>query len=400
MSSGHHLPKEVLTIVKQSVPALAEHGESITQCFYKILFANNPELKNLFNMANQRNGNQARALADAIFAYANLAEDPDQLAPLINRIANKHASLNILPEHYPMVGEALLLALSQVLKLPMHHEIIAAWGEAYGALASLFIDREKQIYLESSNQAGGWSGFRRFIVAHIEEETPLIKSFYLCPNDDEGLPLFKAGQYVGVKPNIPDHPLEEIRQYSLSDHPGQSHYRITVKIELGSKKGIVSNFLHQNTQVGDEVLLTAPCGDFVVPERKRGKLVLISAGVGITPMMSMLKTHLKSDNQDLVTFIHCAENQEHHCFHSELNALKMNHDFELYSAYVNDSRGDHQGFLTRDALSQFIQHSDADFYFCGPMPFMIMLKQQLVELGVDESRMHYEVFGPTLTLVA
>ena len=398
------LSPEILSVLKQSVPVLEEKGVEITTTFYGILFERNPELKNLFNLANQRNGNQARALASAIFAYANLAENPEQLMPMVNRIAHKHASLNILPEHYPLVGEALLMALSQELDLPLDHDLIQSWGEAYGSLAEVFINHEESIYQENANQPGGWRDFRRFTISKIVPETDEIKSFYLVPADENGLALFKAGQYVGVKLDIPGHPFQEIRQYSLSDRPGQGHYRISVKAEPGKPEGMVSNYLHKQLGEGDSLMISAPMGDFTLPKQPERDVVLISAGVGITPMMSMLKDQLHKQDDTPITFIHCAQSKEKHSLQQDIKDLQADHKFGYFTAYMDDNSGDHQGFLNQAALDKFLTSdgapNNADYYFCGPFPFMVALRELLLERGVKEEQLHYEVFGPTLSLVA
>lgn len=394
------LSPEVLSVLKQSVPVLEEKGVDITSTFYDILFERNPELKNLFNLANQRNGNQAKALASAIFAYANLAEHPEQLMPMVNRIAHKHASLNILPEHYPLVGEALLMALSKELDLPLEHDLIQSWGEAYQSLAEVFINHEAGIYEENANQQGGWRDFRRFTIDKIVGETDEIKSFYLIPADEDGLALFKAGQYVGVKLDIPGHPYQEIRQYSLSDRPGQAHYRITVKAEPGKPEGMVSNYLHNQLNEGDSLMISAPAGDFILPKEPERDVVLVSAGVGITPMMSMLKDLLHKQSGIPTTFIHCAQNKEKHSLQQDIKDLQAAGEFGYFTAYMDDDSGDHHGFLNQAAMDKFLANDNADYYFCGPFPFMVALRQLLLDRGVKEEQLHYEVFGPTLSLAA
>lgn len=137
-----------------------------------------------------------------------------------------------------------------------------------------------------------------------------------------------------------------------------------------------------------------------MPETNERHLVLISAGVGITPMMSMLKAHLCDRDPKDITFIHCAENSDHHCFFIELKELQRQYNFNLFSIYTNDDSGDHKGFINQTALQRFISDWNADYYFCGPFPFMVSIKELLLNEGVDEGKLNYEVFGPTLTLVA
>jgi nitric oxide dioxygenase len=398
------LQPNVLSVLQQSVPILSEKGESIVRCFYRILFERYPELKHVFNLSNQRNGNQAKALTDALFAYASLADQPEQLIPAVQHIAQKHVSLNIQPAQYAMVGEALLVALSEKLGLSMEHDIIQAWGEAYEVLAGVFIAEEQRLYQANAEKAGGWQGFRKFVIAKVAVETPLIKSFYLQPTDGKALATFQAGQYVSVKlTGLPDHPYDEIRQYSLSDLPGLPYYRISVKAEPGNPQGIVSNYLHAQLQPGDEVELSAPAGDFVLPEKLEREVVLIGAGVGITPMMGMLKSALQAKTQQSITLIHCAKNSQQHAFLAELDLLQRQQSFQHYRVYsepAESDRCDHQGRLNQAALDQLLSGTEADVYFCGPFPFMVVLKQLLLERGFADERIHYEMFGPSIALAA
>ena len=329
-----------------------------------------------------------------------MAEHPEKLGPTVRRIAHKHVSLAIQPAQYAMVGEALLMALSEKLNVPMEHDIIQAWGEAYGELAEIFIAQEQDLNQANADKICGWQGFRPFVISRIVHETPQSKSLYLQPADGKPLATFQAGQYVSVKlTDVPDHPYDEMRQYSLSDQPGLPHYRISVKAEPGNPQGLVSNHLHTHAKPGDEILLSAPCGDFVLPNQVEREVVLISAGVGITPMMSMLKTALQTeDRQHAIRFIHCAQDRQQHCFADELSQLQAQQAFHYFQVFSNSTEGDHQGRIDQAALDTFLSENPADFYFCGPFPFMVALKHVLVARAVPEERIHYEVFGPTLSL--
>ncbi|MGN6703769.1 MAG: globin domain-containing protein, partial [Burkholderiaceae bacterium] len=132
--------------IDASVPVLREHGLAITRVFYRNLFAAHPELTNLFNMGNQASGVQQQSLAAAVFAYAANIDNPDALAPVASRIAHKHASVGIRPDHYPIVGRHLLGAIKEVLGDAATPALIDAWAEAYGALAQALIDAERGLY--------------------------------------------------------------------------------------------------------------------------------------------------------------------------------------------------------------------------------------------------------------
>lgn len=236
------LSQQTINTVKSTAPLLAENGQAITVRFYEKLFNAQPELKNIFNQINQQRGEQPRALADAVVAYAANIDKLETLLPAVSRIAHKHASLGISPEHYPIVGKYLLEAVKETLALPDDHAALSAWEQAYKILADIFIDTEENLYQTNEQQKGGWRGFKPFLIDRIETETPDVKSFYLKPSDGSTVPTFKGGQYIGIKVNPASSDFDEIRQYSLSGKSGEHYLRISTKAE---PQGLVSNHLHQ-----------------------------------------------------------------------------------------------------------------------------------------------------------
>ncbi len=193
------ISEKTIEIVKATAPVVAVHAEAITRRFYTLMFTGDPVTKLYFNPAHQQAGDQQRALAGAICAYAANIDNLAALGPAVELIAQKHCSLGILPEHYPIVGKHLLVAIKDVLGDVASEEVIAAWGEAYGLLAKIFIDREAEIYREQAAAAGGWNGYRRFVVDRKTPENEIITSFYLRPEDGGPLPAFRPGQYISVK---------------------------------------------------------------------------------------------------------------------------------------------------------------------------------------------------------
>lgn len=390
------LTEHTIATVKSTVPLLAENGQAITQEFYKRLFANNPDLQHIFNMANQRSGGggQSSALADAVFAYAKNIDQIEVLVPAVQRIASKHASIGIEPKHYPIVGENLIAAIQDVLELPDNHEALIAWEEAYGVLAQIFTDTEESMYSEKETQPGGWRGFRPFTIDQIVEETPEVKSFYLKPTDGGAICAYSGGQYLGIKLTGTGDSYDEIRQYSLSSWGTEDYYRISVKAET---KGAASQQLHQ-CAIGDTVELSAPNGQFML-NKDAPKHVFISGGVGITPLFSMLKEALASDiAAENVQFIECCRSAEHQIFHQELAELQESSGLNLRRAFEFGEGADWAGYLTADILDKWLTDKTAHVYFCGPMPFMSALKGILNSIGFADDQLHYEVFGPTTEL--
>lgn len=234
MTTTTKLHPKTIEIVKSTVPVLETHGEQITKRFYELMFSNHPELLHIFNHANQKQGRQQRALAAAVYAAARYIDQLDAILPVVRQIGHKHRSLGIKPEQYPIVGKHLLLAIKDVLGDAATDEVITAWTEAYEAIASVFIQVEKELYDEAAAKHGGWRDFRRFVVVKKVKESGVITSFYLEPEDGKAISDYLPGQYVSVKLSIPGETYTHIRQYSLSDAPGKGYYRISVKREAAT----------------------------------------------------------------------------------------------------------------------------------------------------------------------
>lgn len=140
------LNQKTIDIVKSTVPALKENGVEITKTFYKIMFENNPEVKEMFNMDKQESGAQPKALAMTVLAAAQNIDNLEVLLPAVKKIGQIHVNTNVKPEHYPIVGKNLLLAIKEVLGDAATDEVLQAWAEAYEVIAKVFIDVEKKIY--------------------------------------------------------------------------------------------------------------------------------------------------------------------------------------------------------------------------------------------------------------
>ncbi|MGK8209347.1 NO-inducible flavohemoprotein [Burkholderia cenocepacia] len=399
------LTQKTKDIVKATAPVLAQHGYDIIKCFYTRLFAAHPELKNVFNMAHQEQGQQQQALARAVYAYAENIEDPGSLAAVLKNIANKHASLGVRPEHYPIVGEHLLAAIKETLGDAATDDIISAWAQAYGNLADVLMGMESGLYERSSAQLGGWTGWRTFVVREKRPESSVITSFILVPADGQPVANFEPGQYISVAVDVPDLGLQQIRQYSLSDMPNGHTYRISVKRESGGAypPGYVSCLLHDHVNVGDEIKVAAPYGSFHIDVDAKTPIVLISGGVGLTPMISMLKRAIQ-DPQRQVVFVHGARNSGVHAMRDRLRETANTYaNFSLVVFYddplpqdIEGTDYDLKGLVDVNAIKGAILLPDADYYICGPVPFMRMQHDALKNLGIHESRIHYEVFGPDL----
>jgi len=414
--------------IDASVPVLRVHGEAITRTFYANLFLAHPALKNIFNMANQASGVQQQSLAAAVFAYAANIDNADALAPVIARIVHKHVSLGVRADHYPIVGKFLLGAIQQVLGEAATPALIEAWAEAYGLLADHLIETERQLYANAGIVAGALFAMT---VREIEEVTDNVRSFVLVNADGSPVPDFKPGQYVSVAIDFDDGH-RQLRQYSLSDAPGIGHLRISVKREQGcdgGPAGEVSAFLHERIRVGSVLQVSAPFGEFVLDVDSDAPIVLLSAGIGITPMISMLNDIARRQPERRVLFAHA--NGELQFAHRRdllaavvampnLKAAVFIRPMEASSAAAEDRshatagtfkavKADSSGCFATNRGSIAYQAAplrvaalpdwplqQSSFFLCGSRIFLRELWSNLIDAGVAQKRMHREVFGPEL----
>ncbi len=399
------LSDKTIAVVKSTAPVLAQNGELLTRHFYGRMFRENPEVAPFFNPSNQFKGTQQRALAGAICAFAANVDQLEVLGAAVETIAQKHAALRILPEHYPIVGANLLASIREVLGAAATNEIIDAWAEAYGFLAKILIGREDQIYRIQARAEHGWNGFKPFRIARKVKESEVIVSLYLQPADGGKVPGYKPGQYLTVR--VPDGTgSTTMRNYSLSAAPSADSFRISVKAE---PEGAVSAYLHELPE-GAEIEIGPPCGEFFLDltEHHERPLVLLSAGVGITPVLAMLESVLKEQPEREVVFIHGALNGRTHAFGKRLRELAASHPklklHVRYSETEEADRGagwhDSEGFINAELIESLVPRRDCDYYFCGPKPFMAAIYRQLLAWGIPGTQVHFEFFGPKEELAA
>jgi nitric oxide dioxygenase len=387
------LSPEHRAIVKATVPLLETGGEALTTHFYNLLLDTHPQLRPLFNQAHQADGAQPRALANGVLMYAKHIDQLDALGDLVSRIINKHVSLQILPEHYPLVGACLLQSIEEVLgKDIATAEVLQAWGAAYGQLAEILIGAEEMRYQHNAQADGGWRGAREFRLSRKVVESAEITSLYFEPVDGQAILLAAPGQYIGVRLYIDGR--EHRRNYSLSALAKDGHYRISVKRETGGK---VSNYLHDQLALGASLELYAPAGEFTLTDSDK-PLVLISGGVGITPTLAMLQAALPSGRP--VHFIHCARNGAAHGFKAHVDALATQYpQLKRFYCYEQGPGADAVGRLDAHLLARWLPAScDIDAYFLGPKGFMSAVRKLLIASGVPERQCHHEFFGPASAL--
>ncbi|WP_109401884.1 NO-inducible flavohemoprotein [Proteus terrae] len=389
------LDAQTIATIKSTIPLIAKTGPALTAHFYDRMFSRHPELKDIFTMSHQSSGAQREALFNAICAYATNIENLATILPAVEKIAQKHVSLNILPEHYPIVGENLLATIDEMFS--PGQEVLDAWGAAYQVLADVFINREEQIYQQKEQTNGGWRGLRNFKVKHKIKQSDVITSFELEPEDGLAVTPYRSGQYLSLYIRHERLENQEIRQYSLTQSSNNKTYRIAVKRE---EKGILSNFLHDYIQEGDTLQVATPGGDFYLDISPTTPVTLISAGVGLTPMLSML--HTLSAHQANINWLHAAEHGGVHAFKDEVNQAgnQLSHYQQAIwyrvprTEDVQNKDYQFEGLMTLKQVEDWLTIPDMHFYFCGPLPFMQSIAKQLIELGINSEKLHYECFGP------
>jgi len=396
------LTDQHITTVKSTIPLLEDAGVALTGHFYQRLFLHNPELQDIFNMSNQHSGRQQVALFQAIAAYAKNIDNLAVLTTAVERIAQKHTSFNIQADHYAIVGHHLIETLRELAGDVFTADIEEAWTKAYGFLAQIFIDRESALYQQRAETKGGWSGRRLFRLIEKRLESEWVKSLVFEPVDKKPVISYLPGQYIGIEVQPAGADYREIRQYSLSDKANGETYRISVKRETLGVPGVVSNFLHDGLRLGDEVNLNAPAGDFFFKDRQT-PVVLVSAGVGLTPMQAIAETLIAQQYSRPIHYLHACENIEQHSFERRLTQLTAHENIfqhtwyktgHVVSKHMTERQKFHHGYMDLSSIENDLPLATANFYLCGPIAFMQFAKKQLLTLGVASERIHYEVFGP------
>lgn len=404
------LSHKAIEVVRATLPAVGAAIGDITPLFYKKMFAAHPELeRDLFNRGNQASGEQQKALAGSIATYATLLVTPGAPQPreLISRIAHKHASLGVTAEQYLIVYEHLFAAIAEVLGDAVTPEVAQAWTEVYWDMANTLMEAEHGLYSAAGVEDG--DVWRTVDVVGRRHESAEAVSFVLAAADGAALPAFRPGQYISVGVRLPDG-ARQIRQYSLSAAPGTDRWRITVKriAELRSAgvdqpAGEVSNHLYNNVFEGDQLQVSLPFGDITLPGAGTEPLVFITAGIGCTPVMSMLGHLVESGSQRNVTVVHADRNKAAHAFRDELKtAVDQMPTAALYRWYEDlgnraETDSIRAGFLD---LSGVDIPADSHVYLCGPLPFMQAVRAELRARDIPANRVHYEVFGPDAWLAA
>jgi len=256
-----------------------------------------------------------------------------------------------------------------------------------------------------------WKDWRNFVVVRKVKESESIASFYLEPQDKGEIPDFKPGQFLTIKLDIPEQPKPVIRTYSLSDYnQSGKYYRLSIKRELAPPDldvmpGIASNFMHDCIQSGSVILAKPPNGKFFLEVEKNLPAVLISNGVGITPMISMAKAVTYLNPQREIYFVHGARNGNYHALREEILTLAqenphLNIHFRYSRPTAEDTGKYHSQGYVDTTLIQQLTSQEAEFFLCGSPGFMQSLRDGLQTWGVPEDRVFFESFSKPIPVAS
>ncbi|GAY16580.1 globin domain-containing protein [Mycobacterium sp. shizuoka-1] len=383
-------------IVRATLPLVGAHIDEITTEFYRRMFGRHPELlRNLFNRGNQAQGGQQRALAASIATFATHLVNPELPHPseLLSRIGHKHASLGVTAEQYPIVHEHLFAAIVEVLGADtVTAEVAAAWDRVYWIMADTLIALERDLY-RGAGVADG-DVFRRLRVTAREDDP---SGAVLLTVAADGIATTAAAQYVSVGVTLPDG-ARQLRQYSLVNVPGATELTFAVKpVEADGDHpaGEVSSWIRSRVRVGDLLDVTVPFGD--LPEPRAGApVVLISAGIGVTPMIGLLEYLVGQGHQAPVQVLHADRSEDSHPLrkrHRELVDILPGGSLQLwYAEGVDADTADiHRGLMNLDGVDIA---DDAEIYLCGNTGFVQAVRAALTARGVAQDRVHCELFSP------
>jgi len=366
-------------IVKETTGAVAPHVRAIVDDFYPRMFANNPETKAFFNTANQFKEPplQRMALANAVVAYAQNIETLGKLSDAIALIAHKHCGLGVQAQHYPIVHDNLMGAIGSVLTkegVEVTDEIAGGWSKAVLSLADVCIAEEAKLYDAAEKRSGGWRGVKDFKIAAKRALTDTCTEFTFVTSDGKPVPIdFTSGQFLTVHLKTEK---ATPRHYTITSAPGQPHLQCCVKAE---KDGMVSNALHA-LKPGSIVGLSPPFGVFSM---QSGPAVLVSSGIGVTPM----KSFLESAPERVKLALHVDRSEASHPFRQEFMESGVPTSF-----HYTDKNG-------RPSMEHLIKEvephlSTCDFYLCGSPGFLNDMHKSLTAAGAKG--VHVDVFGPAL----
>jgi len=394
-SDGMGLPDAIspsnIDLIVATAPVVAPRMLDITKCFYTNVLGKHPELLQFFNPAHNVpvSDHQPKALAASVVAYAtNITDLSPLLVPggAVEAICNRHVALSLYPMQYVVVHENLMNAIGEILGDIVTPEIAGAWSEAVLFLAKVFIDTEEALYKKLEEREGGWSGYAEFEVSKIKDMIAdgSVKQVTFKPPTGSALEGksfdFTAGQYLSLRIDIDGDGRTSPRHYTCTSPVGADFLQCTIKKVEG---GTMSNYVHEHLREGHRVTLAAPLGIFTAPETPT-PVVLMSAGIGITPMVNLQRS-LGENVRLVVNVCRSEEGHPYKEFFDEAGA-------ETLYKYTSSTGRPTADDLAEETIAR--AGTDNDFYVCGPALWMNDLQKALVSKGARLVRC--EVFGSQL----
>jgi len=411
------------SIITASIPFLESNGVEFTANFYSYMLETYPEVRPFFNKSHQITKKQPKILAFALLKYAENINDLTPLLGFVRQIVEKHVGLQVTPEQYDIVGTCLLKILKEMLGDDATDEFLKAWEIAYFDLANILIDLEKERYANELKIENAWLGFKDAKVVKIVDESDSIKSVYIKANDDN-LAKFHPGQYITIRLSTDGGETVQSREYSLSNEftdlnssnksgdEGLKYYRISIRRISG---GIVSNFIHDCLEIGDDLQISAPYGKLLEPflqskdPKEIGKdVVFFIGGIGITPSISSIEFFLQKGNKVQLYLSNTSVGSRP--FGAWLNRLLMNYPELLkVDEFISNVESNglpngttninyklHPYRLSSENLSHFTSGNvnDYNYYLIGPVEYMNMITKTLGDVGFDITKINSEQYGP------
>lgn len=381
------LQHEHVEIISATLPLVGAHIDEITGDFYRRLFEAHPELlRNLFNRGNQSQGAQQRALAASIATFAAHLVDPNLPHPaeLLSRIGHKHASLGITADQYPIVHQHLFAAIVAVLGADtVTADVAAAWDRVYWIMADTLIALERDLYAAAGVADG--DVYRRVRVTGRSDD--LSGAVLITVAGAERVTTV-PGQYVSVGVTLPDG-ARQLRQYSLVNAAGGD---LTFAVKPA---GEVSEWIRANLRVGDVLDVTVPFGDLPTPG-SGVPLTLVSAGIGVTPMIGLLEYLAAEAPQTPVRVLHADRGDGTHPLRERQRELVDSLPQATLDIWYEDgvTGGEPDVHAGRMNLESIELSADSHVYLCGADGFVQAVRAQLTDRGVPVERVHCELFSP------
>ena len=382
-------------IFKQTLPLVGANITKITPIFYEKMFAAHPELiADTFNRGNQKSGEQQKALAASIATFAAMLVDDNAPDPvdMLSRIGHKHVSLGIVEDQYPIVHDNLFAAIVEVLgEDVVTPEVAAAWDEVYWLMAKVLIDYERELY-----RSAGVADGEVFTTAEIISRKQLpAEAMEFTIRPDEMTEKFMdalPGQYTSIGVRLPDG-ARQLRQYSLVDVDKETGcIRIAVQ-----RDGEVSSFLMDSLSDGDRVDATLPAGDLVLDDSNT-PVVLVSQGIGSTPMVGMLSALAAAKSERTVVVLHADSSAQDHAQRDLQESLSA----QIGATYNLFYRESGQRMNLGELMNEGVLPTGAHWYLCGGTSFLQDIREQIAdgEQALAPEKVAFELFSPNDWLIS